>query len=378
MRNLSINRTHNSATEQYSYNGLLSAAAPIYIILCFTRFYITDEQYSRYVALTTIGIGLLYLILLFIGKQFGNNARSVISLFFLFGIIEILQNRNDLLEMLPQFISNLGFAWAISSSYLHRSLQSIVLIIVLCTFSLFAISGQSPDEIFTISRNFISVVVILALSFYYFSCEDEKKTPSIILLIWSILAILWGVGRAGILSGLIIVAGTMLYSGRRFIPIAMIVAIFAVALFSSSGDIESSNAFTYGIARFETLSGTSQRSLINDEYTGYALSNFNDFFFGVPLDTVRAVQEVDGNPHNSYISLHIGFGICGFLYFIFLSIVSARRLISNDKNLTLIIMSASIFRSLFDSTAFHGPLDVIIFYCIFKAGMRNPQKLDGY
>src|SRR5690606_5518982 len=106
------------------------------------------------------------------------------------------------------------------------------------------------------------------------------------------------------LSGLIIVVGTLFLSGRRFIPAAIIVSVFSLAIFTSYSDIQNANVFAFGLARFEFLSGQSQRSFINEEYITYAFSSISDLLFGVPIDTIRAIQEVDGNPHNSYISLH--------------------------------------------------------------------------
>ena len=50
-----------------------------------------------------------------------------------------------------------------------------------------------------------------------------------------------------------------------------------------------------------------------------------------------------------------------------LVIVSAFRLIKYKMKLTVIVLLAAMFRSVSDSTAFHGPLDVVIFYCIFRA-----------
>lgn len=356
---------------------LLSLAGPLFVTLNFLRFFVRDEQYAGYIAISIVVIGLTYLISLFFLNREDGWPRAVVSIFTLFGLIGIFSRQNDVIEVLPQFLANVGFAWAAFRAPPTQKASMAVVIALIAFFVSQIMAGIDPEEVFVISRNFISILLILAISCYYFSCEKADINPSLLLAGSTFPIFLWGIGRAGIISGLLLVAGTFFLRGRKFIPILAGVGIFFMVAILPQVDLRTANSLTFGIARFEVLSGESQRGYINAEYFHYLFSNFQEFLFGVPVDTVRAIVEVDGNPHNSFISLHIGFSIFGVIFLIGVLYHVTRNLLSSRQLLVLLMLAIALFRSAFDSSAFNGPLDFVIFYAIFIARVGGGRPHIG-
>jgi len=147
----------------------------------------------------------------------------------------------------------------------------------------------------------------------------------------------------------------------------LLIAFYTLFLTDTYSKIESIQSFTVGIERFQRLSVDGQRVFINEEYIEAISSNPMSLLFGAPLDNVRAIREVDGNPHNSYISLHIFTGLLGVMAFIGLVFYSLTVLFRANLPLVALALVTVLFRSAFDSTSFQGLLDVPILYSIILA-----------
>lgn len=355
----------------------LSLAAPLYLLFAFIRFYVEDETAYFVITLSSVSCGILFLWAAISAGPINSRVFALIAVLFLASLTAMLSGRNNTLEVFPQLISHIGFAWALVYAKLSKRLFFYISLLVISIFFALAAVGTSPDDIFVISRNYISVIVLLSIAFYLFSCQQNGTAPSALLLLAALLIMVWATGRAGILSGAIILLGTFVISGKRFASAAMfvVVAATAYALFWPDAATQIAH-FTFGLERFNKLGLESRRSYINDEYFHSVTTNFSSFVFGAPLDRILSIVDVDGNPHNSYISLHVGFGLIGIIAILWASSFALIRLARTGNLYLALMLSVALFRSAFDSTAFHGPLDVVIFYCIIFA-MTQKMVREG-
>jgi O-antigen ligase len=229
------------------------------------------------------------------------------------------------------------------------------------------ILGVNPENIFTVSRNFISVLMLMILSGYFVSCEKSNTPPSLSITLFSQLPFLYGIGRAGIISGALLLIIAILSSKNKIKTYSVSTIILTPILFFLLTFGTEIDALLTGIERFERLGGGGQRSFINEEYISLAIKSPTYILFGAPLSAVQAIIDVDGNPHNSFIRLHISFGIVGVISTAALIIAALIMLSRKGRNITALVLIIVLFRSAVDSAAFYGPLDFVIIYCILEA-----------
>lgn len=353
-------------------SSIFALAAPVYILLVFSRFYIDNSQLSNFIAISLILCGLLLLGVSALQKPLNSAIFVLIYSFTVAGLSVLIFDHNFLPESLIQFLANLGFAWAILHSKMNKKFIFGILLFIMIFFFVQIYEKNDPEYVFaTVSRNYISVIIILSISLYIISCRQNNVFPSIWPPLASMIILLWSIGRAGILSGCIIIIGLSILRTRNILTIFLAgISVFSLLIVASPNFIENASTLMVGIDRFERLSTKSQRNIINDEYVQSIGTYASEFLMGAPLDTIQAIQEVDGNPHNSFINLHIVFGITGFLIFLLALSLSSFSLLKRREYLLLLVLGTALFRSLFDSAAFHGPMDVIIFYCIFS-GLKD-------
>ena len=123
--------------------------------------------------------------------------------------------------------------------------------------------------------------------------------------------------------------------------------------------------FSIGFARFQSMGIQDSRTDINAEYISESSRTIQNLMFGSPLDNVIAIKEVEGNPHNSFIRLHVYFGIIGVVIFISIFILSIFKLFKMRAYLLLYLLFALLLRAFTDSAAFHGVFDPLIYFLLF-------------
>lgn len=342
------------------------AAAPLYFVLLFVRFYFESPFVSYVATIVSIVYGTLLLLASLWKQQKNSVATFLVAALLVCALFTMMSGGNDVFRVLPQFLANLGFAWSMLYARLRPKLFLSLYFILLGFFFYNMSTGVDPGNIFVVSRNFISVLIILSVAMYYFSCQRMGYSPPLFVPLLGMLVMLWAVGRAGIMSGLIILAGTMFLPCKRYAARFSVVAIFVAGFFYfQSNAVENLKLFYGGLERFEKLSIDSPRNDINRDYIKRISTDGYELIFGAPLSSIQTIRDVDGNPHNSYIRLHIAFGLVGVLIFTLAVLIALINLLDKKQYMLILILMISIFRSAFDSTAFHGPLDMAIFYCIF-------------
>ena len=348
---------------------LFSFAGPVFLWLQFFRFVTPSRDSYLVFTSLSLAIGFLFLIMAAFSKRPSKSIFVFIFTFLVLAAITALARQIDDLTPILFFLSHIGFAWAMLLGRPSHRVALAHLLVLIGFFYFQIVFGYDPELVFVISRNYISVVLILAVTIYFFSCVDEEKNPSALVLLAVTAILFWAIGRAGILSGLLLLLGTFLISNRRYaasIAFLLFLAAAGSTIFENALlRIDLTQFFSIGIDRFERLAIDGHRNYINSEYWGVVSSDITALLFGAPIEGVRAIAEVDGNPHNSVISLHILTGLAGVLLMMWLLAKSFFVLLRRSRKLVALALFVAVFRSFFDSTAFQGQLDVPILFAVF-------------
>lgn len=354
-----------------------SASLPSYLALTFARFYFEDPIIFYGTSSIIVIYGILLLLASMSKERLNSVSNYVILALILSALVALSSGANDTTLVLPQLIANLGFARSIIHTNLNPKVYATACYTLFLFFFCQIAIDKDPEDVFTVSRNFISVLIILGTSFYFIACDQQKRKPSVMIPAIGLLILLWAIGRSGIASGALLFVGALFFSKRATTAGALATLVLGATLFLSlNPTLQNFDAFYAGIERLERLGTGGQRTDINSEYLISLTYNTQNLLLGTPLSTIRSVVEVDGNPHNSYIRLHAGFGLLGVTVLALAISATMARLLLTRRHLALLTLLVSLFRSTFDSAAFHGPLDIIIFYFIFSA--LHPKRIAFY
>ena len=351
-------------------SALLTLAAPTYIALTFTRFYVVNPQTQSIIGILLVATGCGFMMASMSSFHIGRWVLASVAVIASAAAINTLVGNNFSIDSGVQLLANIGYAYAISKGPMSVTAQKVITLLLSAFFMSHAVLGVNPEGIFTISRNFISVLMILSVAFYYIACTKNEKSPEVLIPIFVLAICLWAIGRSGIISAALLLVGTTVLSNKKTTILA-VYSLIAISVIAVAGErlLAYVEIFQVGIERFERLSasGPDPRELIFDEYFAITSTHLKYIFFGTPLGLVIEISAVGGNPHNAYISLHASFGMLGLTYFMLLSAVSLAKLWRAKLRYLTLVFLILLLRSAFDSTAFHGPLDVALFSCIFVA-----------
>lgn len=355
-------------------SSLLGLAGPLYVFLNFARFYIRDPGLQIAIGALIAGLGFAFLALAMANGRANKYALLVVVSFPIFSFLSTVGGGNSTIATGMQIVSNMGYAYAVAKSDMSIRAQYGVVVALSLTFLAHAAIGREPDAIFSISRNFISVLMILAMSLYYIACGKAEKQPRMLPAILTMIVCLWAIGRSGIICAAILLIGTFAISSGKVKATIIYAGIGLAAAMIFKDQVDNIiSLLSVGIERFERLSdsGPDVRAELASDYINLALSEWMYFLFGAPLAAIPSIVSVGGNPHNGYIGLHSSFGILGIIAVALLVVRGLIWSLSVRKRYIFLVFSVSLIRISFDSAAFHGQLDVAVFSCVFMAFMRN-------
>lgn len=228
------------------------------------------------------------------------------------------------------------------------------------------------------SRNYVSVFLLLSLAIYNLSREKSDLKCPVVIPILTFMGAVSALGRGGIVSCGIVL---LLFIFERFKKDAilnrkyilkvgtLVLAIIAVSVYIySKWDYISINY----LGRFfgtesSALSSTEARMDNYVYYVMYCLKHPMNLFMGVNPDISLLGK---GNLHNSFLQLHSQFGIGGVIIFVVLIVKSIRYLCIYKKYDSVIILIGILIRGMFDWCFPGFPLDVILLYYIFLPILR--------
>ena len=233
--------------------------------------------------------------------------------------------------------------------------------------------GVDPNEVFGVSRNFVSVMLFVTYGYHIIASYQHGVNPSLILLLVDFIICLWALGRAGIITfGLllcILPAVTRLSKTQKY---CLYFVLFGSVgwLFLVSG-IEGQVS---GLDRIFNEGLRDHRNTINADYVKTSVSSIGNFIFAPPVREVISIVEVDNNSHNSYINAHIFYGASGIIIIFGFLVYSVSQLIRQRSMMLLCLLICLLIRSWTDSVAFHGPLDPLILFVVFESIRKGGDR----
>lgn len=338
---------------------------PIYYSTILIKFFWADQGsvISLLCSLLFIGIGFGSLFVFFLKLNKRSLIFNLIPIIILLTIPVILLSKNYRVEDVLLIYQYFGIALIPFLFKLNHTIYTTFNYLIIIMFLYFILSGTLPDDVFGVSRNFISVILLIGTGYQIIAAVQNNKNPSILLILLSLFVAVWAVGRSGILVYTLLLIIYPLISNYKVIYKFLIIGcITCVAIYVYNTFSE--DLFATAIYRIENMGGGDVREEMNKEYLDKTLSSPFNILIGTDLREIESLRSVEYNPHNSFIRLHIYYGLFGLLIIGTLIINGLAQYFFKREYIYLILFLALLLRSSVDSTAFHGPLDPLMFYFI--------------
>lgn len=365
-------------------------------------------------------IGIIFFILMTL-KHKNIKIFLLTVLLFGIGIVSILFNHNYNLIYYLTLVRYIGIVIYILYEPRNKLIMTFLIYLTLLLF-LPAFTEPLGYSIFTrVSRNHHSII-LLVVNFVYATTFFQRKEPvPVVPTMVATFIVVFAGGRGGIISYQVFLIGILIYNlqiskkkNESFFSCFMrylkptLCSIFAFLILLTIFGVKKQKVNTYlkdpnnefkkaysNIVESEedldpielehnekygfSQKGFASRGRIKliQLYISYVFSDFAFFLFGVPLTTNDYFKRFLFNLHNSYLKLHAGFGIAGFIIMLFLGLLSLRKIIKNKEwGLGIILLSACI-RAFIDIAAFPGPLDIIILYYFLYPFIGQDNRLGS-
>lgn len=333
-------------------DGLKNISSEYIIVRCFVLL--------RYVI---SGIAIIFSCFIF--KKIYFKPALIVMITIGLGTLCSILTTNYLDRFFAELFLGLPVAYLIITNKLnYKLLKSFLILVTLFYVSCF-VRGIDFNNIYNgVSRNIVSVHMMISTILFYISSlqngKDIKIWPATMSLFLSIIAL----GRVGVISSFILVIGA--FSNGKIskikIWIGVIIATIGVKIyFAVSLELGKQTI----LDRFES-SGFSDlgRTNIISEYINNSTDSFMHFIFGAQKESLAYYSYFNNNFHNSYLNLHFNFGILGVLI-VFLLVLNTLIYFLRSKNYLLFFCFLSLLvRIATDSLAFTGLLDPIILFFI--------------
>jgi hypothetical protein len=346
-----------------------------YVLLILKNYVESEGTLQKILTVSYIILGIL-MSLHFYAKLKRNSAiLFFMSLMILAALLTSVLGENYRLEDIILMFTYYGVAFIPLLFKLNYKLFLGFVYVQLFFFIISIIREVNPNELFNVSRNFVSVVLLIGLSLYIISCVQNQRHPNFFVILLSFIISIWATGRGGIISiALILITYPFILKIRKWYKflILFFLIIFTGVVYSYFEDI----LFQFGLGRFSSMGLVDVRSEINADYLEESLSSIRYILFGTPLSKIPLIVELDNNPHNSFIRLHIFYGLVGLIFLFFAVIYSIIHYLKAKNFFFMILLIALLVRSYVDSTSFHGPLDPLIFFFLFYALKDRSFKKD--
>jgi hypothetical protein len=317
--------------------------------------------------LSYVIIGLLLSLFLYFKLTEKTISNFLITFLLLFALTTSIFSSNYRYEDILLIFSYFGLGLIPAFFTLNKKLFTVFAYLIISFFFYQMFNGILPDFMFPrTSRNFISVCLLIGCSYHIISCIQNSSRPSFFIFLCSFIISIYAIGRGGIISFAILL---FFYPFTLDIKLKYkVLIVFSFLLISVSGLLYFQTFLNdSGLKRFDSMGIESERSSINSDYLIAALKSPISMFFGADYNRIPSIVFVELNPHNSFIRLHVYYGLLGFIIFISFLVYSMIIFFSKRQYIYLLLISVLLIRSFLDSSAFHGPFDPIIFGLIFIA-----------
>lgn len=250
-------------------------------------------------------------------------------------------------------------------------------------FFCFMVTGVvSSNVLHHVSRNYISVLMLTSLILLYIVSKIHKKNITVVPPILFFAISFWAVGRGGILTSGIFLAGVLMiefvvhgkYRDKRYLAaLGLIVAAFLIVAFIEADTI---GRIMESLLRRGFTSSSRTRFL--EEYTSNMFSSVKNFIFGPPISTMSVQATHGGNFHNSFIQMHAYFGIFYFIAVIAGIGHSLAYFFRQKDYISVVIILSLMIRASTDRLFFSGYSEPFLFYYLFYPFYQNKPKSPVY
>lgn len=233
-------------------------------------------------------------------------------------------------------------------------------------------SFYSNELMLLTSRNYVSVLMLLLVLFYYVSCHDKGKTISIIPAIVFFIISVFAIGRGGILTSAFFLSGLAIYklqsvvncqnnkTYKFLLKCIVILALLTIVIGIVNGLYQ--GYFENIFARFYNQSGMDQARLVMwSNFLSNNMGSLREFLIGSNTGYIR----LDGNLHNSFLQSYASFGLAGFLMFLFLIIRAFIMGYKRKDFFWLLLYTTLLLRATTDRVFFQGYCEIFLYYFIF-------------
>ena len=347
------------------YYGLL---IPVFFLFLFMKFFIDEDKRVLLIILNLLVVfsGVLITVNFFIKNYQTFFVYKFIGFLAACSVVNFIFSPNCRIQDLFLSIAYMGLALVPLIIKLNYNFYKWVLVFAISYFFVLVYLGEDPNNVFNVSRNFVSIFLLIIFGLHLISSIQNNKQPSLLLLFACFLISIWAVGRGGILTFAFLVVLYPLvvkYKLKYRLFIIVLYVFGSLYVFNLYSDY----ILKIGFERFQSMGLQDSRTDINQDYISKSTNSLSNVLFGSPLLDIPSIAEVEGNPHNSFIRLHVYYGLFGFIFVIFILVSTAIKLVINSQYLLLYFMIALLIRSATDSAAFHGALDPLIFFSVFFA-----------
>ena len=228
------------------------------------------------------------------------------------------------------------------------------------------------DMLIGVSRNFISVLLLSFVLFYYISCHDKNRDFSLIPAAISFYISIYAIGRGGILSTGFLLISLSLYKIQkvskscRYLFFASIITIFfslLIYLVGTDSDFISNLLYKKFSRFFDAGAIDSARLKIWGTFLSNNLQSVENFIVG--SDVTIPFRRFKGNLHNPFLQAYASFGIIGFSMCTILTIRAFIIGMEKKDVFWLILFSTLIICSFTDRLFFEGYCEIFLYYFIF-------------
>lgn len=279
-----------------------------------------------------------------------------------------------------------GLLFCFYTSELSPKVAMILMVYCVAFFILAWFKNPFDPQVFSSSRNYNSVILILFACIYYTVYENNNKKirlwPAILIFLLSV----WSMGRGGILSTLVLVLGILFLRFRTWINkskyskiiyslLGLFVFILVLALLVKEGAVTSildNTIFKLGKFSYaEKNFGDSARSILWGEYFSKALDNILYTVMGAPLDQCAYVHSFENNTHNSFIQLHAYNGFISFAIIVILVIRAEIYFWTKSLNVHFLMLNVLLLRAMTDKFIFFQYGFPFLMYFLFYQDAKS-------
>jgi hypothetical protein len=246
-----------------------------------------------------------------------------------------------------------------------------VFFLCLCLFFIREISrGVYPGQLFLGgSRNTVTIVLFMNIALLHFIEYINENRISLFPIIPFVCISIAVMGRAGIICSLIYFFYILYHITQKRISLRILIImllLLSAIIFYDKIEVVFATYFKQITNKGINYSEDPRMNML----TRY-LENIDPFtfFIGYDIRTDSFFRMYNGNPHNSFINLHIRIGILS-LPFVLLIIFKLLKFIRTNF-FFVVLLSLILFRALIDTMFFFNVYDFIIYsILIYKSKPR--------